>query len=201
MTMPEPRELGQPAGDERERARWGPVDKSPERSIELTIPARPELWGLARMTVASVASRLGFVFEEIEDLRLAVDELSIACARETSPASVLQLRCHWSGASLYLECKVAPVYGEGNDDEKLRNATLNSLERASEKAMKSIAFPAISTGIFGFPKDRCARIMLNTISEFLANRQTSLEKVILCLWSLDDLDLFSKTLAEVNITC
>jgi hypothetical protein len=70
------------------------------------------------MTVASVASRLGFVFEEIEDLRLAVDELSIACARETSPASVLQLRCHWSGASLYLECKVAPVSGEGTDGEE-----------------------------------------------------------------------------------
>ena len=113
MTMPEP--LGV---DERERARWGPVDKSPERSIELKIPARPELWGLARMAVASVASRLGFDFEEIEDLRLAVDELSIACARETSSASLLRLSCHWSTTGLYLECRVAPVSDKGNDNEE-----------------------------------------------------------------------------------
>lgn len=94
----------------------------------------------------------------------------------------------------YVIHAVGPVYGEGGEDEKLRNATLNSLERASEKGMKSIAFPAISTGIFGFPKDRCAQIMLRTVSEFLANRETSLEKVILCLWSRDDLDLFERTM-------
>ncbi|MCL5406473.1 MAG: macro domain-containing protein [Deltaproteobacteria bacterium] len=96
----------------------------------------------------------------------------------------------------YVIHAVGPVYGEGNEDEKLRNATLGSLERATEKGIKSIAFPAISTGIFGFPKDRCARIMLKAVSEFLAGRETSLEKVIFCLWSGADLDLFEKTLAE-----
>ncbi|SPF43058.1 Appr-1-p processing domain protein [Syntrophobacter sp. SbD1] len=96
----------------------------------------------------------------------------------------------------YVIHAVGPVYGEGGEDEKLRNATINSLERASEKGMKSIAFPAISTGIFGFPKDRCAQIMLKTVSEFLANRETSLEKVILCLLSRDDLDLFERRLAN-----
>lgn len=89
---------------------------------------------------------------------------------------------------------VGPVYGEGNEDEKLENATRSSLERAAEKGMKSMAFPAISTGIFGFPKDRCARIMLKTVCEFLARPGTSLEKVIFCLWSQDDLELFEKTL-------
>jgi O-acetyl-ADP-ribose deacetylase (regulator of RNase III) len=97
----------------------------------------------------------------------------------------------------YVIHAVGPMYGEGNEDEKLRDATLNSLERASEKKMKSIAFPAISTGIFGFPKDRCAEIMLKTISQFLASRETSLESVILCLWSGEDLELFEKTLAKV----
>ncbi len=98
----------------------------------------------------------------------------------------------------YVIHAVGPSYGEGDEDEKLRNATLNSLERATEKGMKSIAFPAISTGIFGFPKDRCAQIMLKTVSEFLESRETSLERVILCLWSRDDLELFEKTLAEVS---
>jgi O-acetyl-ADP-ribose deacetylase (regulator of RNase III) len=97
----------------------------------------------------------------------------------------------------YVIHAVGPVYGEGDEDEKLRNATLNSLERATEKGLKSMAFPAISTGIFGFPKDRCADIMLKAVSEFLADRETSLEKVVLCLWSRDDLVLFGKSLAEV----
>lgn len=93
---------------------------------------------------------------------------------------------------------VGPFYGEGNEDEKLRNATLNSLRRATEKSLKSIAFPAISTGIFGFPKDRCARIMLDTIADFLRSQPTSLEQVVICLWSKEDLELFEKTLGAVK---
>lgn len=89
---------------------------------------------------------------------------------------------------------VGPRYGEGNEDEKLRQATLNSLKRASENKLCSIAFPAISTGIFGFPKDRCAEIMLRTVSDFLEKETSSLQEVIFCLWSKDDLDVFSKTL-------
>jgi len=89
---------------------------------------------------------------------------------------------------------VGPSYGEGNEDEKLHGATLNSLRRATEKGMGSIAFPAISTGIFGFPKDRCAEIMLNTFRDYLKNETTSLREVILCLWSKEDLELFSRAL-------
>jgi O-acetyl-ADP-ribose deacetylase (regulator of RNase III) len=99
----------------------------------------------------------------------------------------------------YVIHAVGPSYGEGDEDEKLRNATLNSLKRASERGMKSIAFPAISTGIFGFPKDRCAHIMLKTVSEFLESQETNLERVILCLWSGDDIELFEKALGEVRI--
>jgi O-acetyl-ADP-ribose deacetylase (regulator of RNase III) len=97
----------------------------------------------------------------------------------------------------YVIHAVGPSYGEGDEDEKLRNATLNSLKRATEKGLKIIAFPAISTGIFGFPKDRCAEIMLKTASEFLEGQETSLDEVILCLWSQGDLELFEKTLEAV----
>lgn len=94
----------------------------------------------------------------------------------------------------YVIHAAGPRYGEGNEDEKLRNATLNSLRRATEKGMFSIAFPAISTGIFGFPKDRCADIMLNAARSFLETEETSLKEVIFCLWSKEDLDLFARTL-------
>ncbi|MGO9019978.1 MAG: macro domain-containing protein [Syntrophobacteraceae bacterium] len=96
----------------------------------------------------------------------------------------------------YVIHAVGPVYGEGDEDEKLSNATLNSLKRATEMGMKSIAFPAISTGIFGFPKERCAQIMLKTASEFLEGQETSLERLILCLWSREDLELFERHFTE-----
>ncbi|MFZ0931709.1 MAG: macro domain-containing protein [Syntrophobacteraceae bacterium] len=96
----------------------------------------------------------------------------------------------------YVIHAVGPVYGEGDEDKKLSNATLNSLKRATEMGMKSIAFPAISTGIFGFPKERCAKIMLKTASEFLEGQETSLERVILCLWSREDLELFERHFTE-----
>jgi len=94
----------------------------------------------------------------------------------------------------YVIHAVGPVYGEGNDEEKLRNATLNSLRVATGKGLKTIAFPAISTGIFGFPKDKCAVIMLTAFVEFLNTQETSLLETILCLWSKDDLELFERTL-------
>lgn len=93
---------------------------------------------------------------------------------------------------------VGPRYGEGREDEKLQQATLNSMLRAEENSLHSIAFPAISTGIFGFPKDRCARIMLTTVRDHLAKQESSLKEVIFCLWSLDDLDLFSQTLRDLQ---
>ncbi len=92
---------------------------------------------------------------------------------------------------------VGPRMGEGNEDEKLRQATLNSLRRATENGLRSIAFPAISTGIFGFPKDRCAAIMLQTVKGFLKDQDSSLTEVVFCLWSKDDLELFTQTLKSL----
>jgi O-acetyl-ADP-ribose deacetylase len=67
-----------------------------------------------------------------------------------------------------LPCKavihtVGPRMGEGNEDSKLRKAVRSSLLLASEKGFRSISMPAISSGIFGFPKDRCAKILVQDI--------------------------------------
>lgn len=76
---------------------------------------------------------------------------------------------------------VGPRMGEGDEDNKLRNATLNSLKLADEHGLRSIGFPAISTGIFGFPMDRCARIMLGTTREYLEG-STGIQRVVFCLF-------------------
>jgi O-acetyl-ADP-ribose deacetylase (regulator of RNase III) len=88
---------------------------------------------------------------------------------------------------------VGPQLGEGNEDEKLRSATLNSLKLADKNKLKSIAFPAISTGIFGFPIQRCAEIMLRTAIEYLRG-PTNLARVIFCLFGQDNYDVFARQL-------
>jgi O-acetyl-ADP-ribose deacetylase (regulator of RNase III) len=91
---------------------------------------------------------------------------------------------------------VGPRMGEGNEDEKLRNATLNSLKVADEHGLKSIAFCAISTGIFGFPIQRCAEIMLSTAIEYLRGK-TGLQRVVFCLFGRDSYDMFAGQLEQI----
>jgi len=97
----------------------------------------------------------------------------------------------------YVIHAVGPRMGEGNEDGKLKDATINSLKRATEKGLISIAFPAVSTGIFGFPKDRCAKIMLTTCMEFLESENTSINEVVFCLWSNEDWEIFANTLQSL----
>ncbi len=78
---------------------------------------------------------------------------------------------------------VGPRWGEGDEDDKLNNAVLSSLKLADENNFKSISMPAISAGIFGFPKDRCAQILLSTIDEYLqSNPDSPLKEVRICLF-------------------
>jgi len=88
---------------------------------------------------------------------------------------------------------VGPRMGEGNEDEKLKNATLNSLKLMDENKLKTIAFPAVSTGIFGYPIDRCAKIMISATKEYLQGN-TQIEKVIFCLFTSSDYEIFEKEL-------
>jgi O-acetyl-ADP-ribose deacetylase (regulator of RNase III) len=89
----------------------------------------------------------------------------------------------------YVIHAVGPRMGEGGEDEKLQNATLNSMRRAEELKLKSIAFPAISTGAFGFPIQRCAEIMLENVVKYLRG-ETSIKEVIFCLFTKEDYEVF-----------
>ncbi|MEW6570724.1 MAG: macro domain-containing protein [Nitrospirota bacterium] len=81
---------------------------------------------------------------------------------------------------------VGPRMGEGDEEAKLESAVSNSLLLASEKGLKSISMPAISSGIFGFPKDACARILVKTAIQYIKNYpRSSLEIIEFCVY--DDL--------------
>ena len=90
---------------------------------------------------------------------------------------------------------VGPRMGEGEEDEKLKNATLNSLKLADKHNLESIAFSAISAGIFGFPIDRCAEIMLRTTIEYL-KAKTGLKKIVFCLFGRDSYAVFERQLGR-----
>jgi len=96
----------------------------------------------------------------------------------------------------YVIHAVGPRYGEGHEDEKLKDATLNSLILADKHGLKSVAFPAISTGVFGFPKDRCAAIMLSTTIAYLEG-PTKLERVVYCLYDEDTFEIFKRSLQSL----
>lgn len=66
----------------------------------------------------------------------------------------------------YIIHAVGPVWGSGDEDEKLTAAITGSLQTAEQLGLSSIAFPAISTGIFGFPKKRAARIFYETFLKY-----------------------------------
>ncbi|MBI5185042.1 MAG: macro domain-containing protein [Nitrospinae bacterium] len=96
----------------------------------------------------------------------------------------------------YVIHAAGPRMGEGDEDEKLRNATLNSLKVAEEKGVSAIAFPAISTGIFGFPIHRCAKIMLLESKNYLEG-ETRISRVIFCLFDKPGFDVFASELKNI----
>src|SRR5918912_576372 len=86
---------------------------------------------------------------------------------------------------------VGPKMGE-DEDNKLRKAVQSSLILASEKGFKSVSMPAISSGIYGFPKDRCAKILVDESTDFLMKKDntTSIETVEFCVIDNETLDCF-----------
>jgi O-acetyl-ADP-ribose deacetylase (regulator of RNase III) len=88
---------------------------------------------------------------------------------------------------------VGPRMGEGDEDHKLKNAVLNSLLLASQNNLGSISFPAISSGIFGFPKDRCAKILVSVAAEFLRTHPNGPPRIIeFCIYDDTTLAFFRK---------
>ncbi len=94
---------------------------------------------------------------------------------------------------------VGPVYRDGNhgEPELLASAYRRSLELAREKNLQSIAFPAISTGVYGYPKADAARIALTTILDFLkAHHAPNLVRLV--LFDASTRELHERVLRELT---
>jgi O-acetyl-ADP-ribose deacetylase len=86
---------------------------------------------------------------------------------------------------------VGPRMGEGNEENKLKKAINNVLKLATSEGLVSIAIPAISAGIFGFPKDKCANILVGETATFVREQKTTLKEIVFCLIDTDIINFFT----------
>ena len=103
----------------------------------------------------------------------------------------------WTSGGLlpakYVIHAVGPIWGQGDEDINLSKAVTGAMRMADELGLNSIAFPAISTGIFGFPKERAAKIIIETIEiYFTENTLSELSIVKLVLFDQPMVDAFIK---------
>lgn len=125
--------------------------------------------------------------------RAAGPQLKAACRRlggcETGDA---QITAGFQLPARYVIHTVGPVWsgGKRDEDELLRRCYRRSFELALAKNASSIAFPAISTGVYGFPKDRAAQIALGEMRYW----QGHLDRIIACCFSVEDAERYQRIL-------
>ncbi|MGJ8454335.1 macro domain-containing protein [Pseudothermotoga sp. U03pept] len=97
----------------------------------------------------------------------------------------------------YIFHAVGPVWGEGKEHEKLYDCVINILSKADELMIESISIPAISSGIFGFPKKECAHVFLRAIRDYLVKHpSTSLKTIRLCNIDKETSQIFLETFSQ-----
>ena len=96
---------------------------------------------------------------------------------------------------------VGPVWngGDAREEELLASCYLSALTLARGEAFESIAFPAISTGIYRFPQDRAARVATGTVISEMSSQPGSLTQVVFCCFSQDAADHYIAALSEMGM--
>jgi O-acetyl-ADP-ribose deacetylase (regulator of RNase III) len=96
----------------------------------------------------------------------------------------------------YIIHTVGPIWhgGENGESELLSSCYNNCLEISKKFKLQSIAFPSISTGVYGYPIDKASELAIKVIKEFVANEESSIEEIIICCFSDTDLSEYSKHL-------
>ena len=97
---------------------------------------------------------------------------------------------------------VGPVFGQvnGNDNKLLAACYLSSLEIAASEGLRKIAFPSISTGIYGFPKDIAANVAVAACRDWVS-RNSIPEKIIFCCFEEDDVVFYEEAFAHLSTRC
>ncbi|GBD43685.1 O-acetyl-ADP-ribose deacetylase [bacterium HR40] len=133
--------------------------------------------------------------------RAAGPELEEECRRLGGcPTGDAKLTRGYRLKAKYVIHAVGPVWrgGEGGEDQLLASAYRRALEVARDRGdIESIAFPAISTGVYGFPADRAARIAVRTVAEFLERNERP-KTVIFCCFGTESARLHRQAIAALE---
>jgi len=125
----------------------------------------------------------------IQDESDRIGYVPVGCAALTTGGSL---------KARYVIHVVGPRMGEGDEDAKLKKAIKSVLILAQENRFRSISVPAVSAGIFGFPKDRCAQILVNETAVFLKGQPaTSLELVEFCIFDQQAFKFFEAEISKI----
>jgi len=143
--------------------------------------------------VAAAIKRKGGVLIEEEAIRQGPVEVGEAVL--TPGGNLLATHVIHAAAMGYrAEDRAVPKKpGTASSAEIIRNATQNSLRRAEELKFRSIAFPALATGVAGFPVDECAEVMIGAAREYAAaHPSSSIELAVFVLFTERDYEIFKR---------
>ena len=125
-------------------------------------------------------------------LRLACNKIMQGKEEEVGKAKITLA---YNLPSKYVIHTVGPIVrGKLNDKEKdeLKNCYISCLDLARENNIKTIAFPAISTGVFSFPKDDASKIAVSTVRDYLVKYPDAFERVIFNVFTKEDLSYYER---------
>ncbi|HSB08629.1 MAG TPA: macro domain-containing protein [Blastocatellia bacterium] len=176
--------------------RQGDITSQPDVDA-IVNAANTELW-LGSGVAGAIASRGG---PEIERNAVAQGPINLGEAVAT-PAGNLPNRfvIHAAAMGYREQDRAVPKRpGSLSSEAIIHNATNNSLSLADQLGCKSIALPALATGVGGFPADECAVVMINAAKNHAAEHpQSGIERVIFVLFSASDFQVFEQKLRELG---
>lgn len=174
-------------GDKRIRIKQG--DITAEATDSIVNPANSQLMhggGAARV----IANKGGRVVEE--QSRRLIERIGQVPVGRAVMTDAGDLPCK------FVIHTVGPVWGEGDEPAKLRRAVWNVLTLAELYNLRSVAMPAISSGVFGFPKPLCAEILLETSVKFLMQPDVTLTDVVMCNVDRETVEIFLTAEQRLN---
>ncbi|KFM61100.1 MACRO domain-containing protein 2, partial [Stegodyphus mimosarum] len=115
------------------------------------------------------------------------DLLAECCTLGGCPTGEAKLTGGYKLPAKYVIHTVGPV---GEKPDLLKNCYFNSLSLVKENGLRSVAFPCISTGVYGYPNENAAHVALKTVREFLEKNESSFDRVIFCLFLPVDVKIY-----------
>lgn len=159
--------------------------------------ANTELW-LGSGVAGAISARGG---PEIEREAVAQGPIALGEAVRTTAGNLPNKFVIHAAAMGYRDAdrSVPKRAGSASSETIIRNATTNSISIADDADCNSIAFPALATGVGGFPVDECARVMIKAAQDYADQHpQSKVGRVIFVLFSASDFQIFERELTKIE---